>query len=116
MKLIKNILKFPWNAIRENYFTAIEECGGIAIGIPHNTNDVNYFNNMITFLNVKFIFYLNGDIKGAKTNDTMKRQSDNGETTSTRIDDDESTWLWAPPLQGGYGKKSGPRLGRNEAR
>ena len=37
----KEYSKFPWYAIRENYFTAIEECGGIAIGIPHNTNDIN---------------------------------------------------------------------------
>ncbi len=31
--------KFPWYALRENYFSAIEECGGIGIGIPHNTKD-----------------------------------------------------------------------------
>ena len=37
----KEYSKFPWYAIRENYFTAIEECGGIAIGIPYNTNDIN---------------------------------------------------------------------------
>ena len=37
----KEYSKFPWYAIRENYFTAIEECGGIAIGIPYNTNDTN---------------------------------------------------------------------------
>ena len=37
----KEYSKFPWYAIRENYFTAIKECGGIAIGIPHNTDDVN---------------------------------------------------------------------------
>ena len=37
----KKYSKFPWYAIRENYFTAIEECGGIGIGIPHNTDDAN---------------------------------------------------------------------------
>ena len=37
----KKYSRFPWYAIRENYFTAIEECGGIAIGIPYNTNDIN---------------------------------------------------------------------------
>ena len=37
----KEYSKFPWYAIRENYFTAIEECGGIGIGVPHNTDDAS---------------------------------------------------------------------------
>ena len=37
----KEYSKLPWYAIRENYFTAIEECGGIGIGVPHNTDDAS---------------------------------------------------------------------------
>ena len=36
----KGYSKYPWYAIRENYFTSIEESGGIAIGIPHNIKDI----------------------------------------------------------------------------
>ena len=32
--------KYPWYAIRENYFTSIEESGGIGVGIPHNMKDI----------------------------------------------------------------------------
>ena len=32
--------KYPWYAIRENYFTSIEESGGIGVGIPHNIKDI----------------------------------------------------------------------------
>ena len=32
--------KYPWYAIRENYFTSIEESGGIGVGIPHNITDI----------------------------------------------------------------------------
>ena len=36
----KGYSKYPWYAIRENYFTSIEESGGIGVGIPHNTKDI----------------------------------------------------------------------------
>ena len=36
----KEYSKYPWYAIRENYFTSIEESGGIGVGIPHNTKDI----------------------------------------------------------------------------
>ena len=36
----KGYSKYPWYAIRENYFTSIEESGGIGVGIPHNMKDI----------------------------------------------------------------------------
>ena len=36
----KGYSKYPWYAIRENYFTSIEESGGIGVGIPHNIKDI----------------------------------------------------------------------------
>ena len=36
----KGYSKYPWYAIRENYFTSIEESGGIGVGIPHNITDI----------------------------------------------------------------------------
>ena len=36
----KEYSKYPWYAIRENYFTSIEESGGIGVGIPHNMKDI----------------------------------------------------------------------------
>ena len=36
----KEYSKYPWYAIRENYFTSIEESGGIGVGIPHNIKDI----------------------------------------------------------------------------
>ena len=36
----KGYSNYPWYAIRENYFTSIEESGGIGVGIPHNTKDI----------------------------------------------------------------------------
>jgi len=32
--------KYPWYAMRENYFTSIEESGGIAVGVPHNIKNI----------------------------------------------------------------------------
>jgi putative glutamine amidotransferase len=36
----KGYSNYPWYAIRENYFTSIEESGGIGVGIPHNMKDI----------------------------------------------------------------------------
>lgn len=36
----KEYSKYPWYAIRENYFTSIEESGGIGVGIPHNMKNI----------------------------------------------------------------------------
>ena len=36
----KGYSQYPWYAIRENYFTSIEDCGGIGVGIPHNIKDI----------------------------------------------------------------------------
>ena len=36
----KGYSNYPWYAIRENYFTSIEESGGIGLGIPHNMKDI----------------------------------------------------------------------------
>jgi len=36
----KGYSNYPWYAIRENYFTSIEESGGIGVGIPHNIKDI----------------------------------------------------------------------------
>jgi putative glutamine amidotransferase len=36
----KGYSQYPWYAIRENYFTSIEESGGIGVGIPHNMKDI----------------------------------------------------------------------------
>jgi len=36
----KGYSKYPWYAIRENYFTSIEESGGIGVGIPHNMKNI----------------------------------------------------------------------------
>ena len=36
----KEYSNYPWYAIRENYFTSIEESGGIGVGIPHNMKDI----------------------------------------------------------------------------
>ena len=36
----KGYSNYPWYAIRENYFTSIEESGGIGVGIPHNMIDI----------------------------------------------------------------------------
>ena len=36
----KEYSKYPWYAIRENYFTSIEDSGGIGVGIPHNMKDI----------------------------------------------------------------------------
>ena len=43
----KEYSKFPWYAIRENYFTAIESCGGIGIGIPHIIEDASLIINKV---------------------------------------------------------------------
>lgn len=39
--------KFPWYALRENYFTAVQDAGGVAVGIPHASDDVDRFLDMI---------------------------------------------------------------------
>ena len=36
----KTYSKFPWYAIRENYFNSISYMGGIGIGIPHDNNNI----------------------------------------------------------------------------
>ena len=36
----KGYSNYPWYAIRENYFTSIEESGGIGVGIPRNMKDI----------------------------------------------------------------------------
>ena len=36
----KEYSQYPWYAIRENYFTSIEDTGGIGVGIPHNIKDI----------------------------------------------------------------------------
>ena len=36
----KGYSNYPWYAIRENYFTSIEESGGIGVGIPHNMKNI----------------------------------------------------------------------------
>ena len=36
----KDYSQYPWYAIRENYFTSIEDTGGIGVGIPHNIKDI----------------------------------------------------------------------------
>jgi len=37
----KTYSKFPWYAIRENYFNCINDLGGIGIGLPHNLKNIN---------------------------------------------------------------------------
>ena len=41
----KSYSNFPWYAIRENYFVAIEKAGGIGVALPHNLNDISVFTN-----------------------------------------------------------------------
>ena len=41
----KSYSNFPWYAIRENYFLAIEKAGGIGVALPHNLNDISAFTN-----------------------------------------------------------------------
>ncbi|PPR46728.1 MAG: putative glutamine amidotransferase [Alphaproteobacteria bacterium MarineAlpha5_Bin9] len=42
--------KFPWYAIRENYVNSIEKYGAIALPIPHNIANINYFSKIIDAL------------------------------------------------------------------
>ena len=37
----KTYSRFPWYAIRENYFSCINNLGGIGIGIPHDFKNIN---------------------------------------------------------------------------
>ena len=43
----KTYSKFPWYAIRENYFNSISAMGGIGIGIPHDIKNVKLFINTL---------------------------------------------------------------------
>ena len=39
--------KFPWYAIRENYFSSITAMGGIGIGIPHDKKNIKSIINKL---------------------------------------------------------------------
>ena len=42
-EITKTYSKFPWYAIRENYFIAIQKAGGIGIALPHNITEIKYY-------------------------------------------------------------------------
>ena len=41
----KSYSNYPWYAIRENYFFAIEKAGGVGIALPHNLSETTTFTN-----------------------------------------------------------------------
>lgn len=41
----KSYSNYPWYAIRENYFTAIQKAGGIGVALPYNLNAIKTFTN-----------------------------------------------------------------------
>jgi len=46
-EVAKTYSKYPWYAIRENYFFAIEKAGGVCIALPHSQDKINYYSELI---------------------------------------------------------------------
>ncbi len=42
--------KMPWYAIRENYCASVARCGGVPLGLPHETEFVNHYLNILSGL------------------------------------------------------------------